>query len=114
MKGMVLLKKIQLKAFNRRRNQKDWFHFCYVSDELWLEYTRKFPMLNMDIPVKDWLKEDFNFEIEYMEDIYEAKEHIKNMYAKAYPEVFLEGEGDRQGWTRVWLSDKMKKALEEQ
>jgi hypothetical protein len=48
-----------------------------------------------------------------MDDIYEAKEYIKKLYSETYPEVYLHGEGDRQGWTRVWLTDKIKRLLEE-
>lgn len=106
------MKKIQLKAFDRRRNQNFWFHFCYISEELWEKYTNKFKVANLDSQVKSWLKQDFNFEVVYMEDLYEAKEHIKKLYADMYPDVFLANEGDRQGWARVWLSAKINSVLE--
>lgn len=66
----------------------------------------------MDAQIKAWLKQDFDFKIEYMEDIYEAKEHIKRRYAEIYPDVYLANDGDRQGWTRVWLADKINKLTE--
>jgi hypothetical protein len=34
------------------------------------------------------------------------------MYSERYPEIFLDNEIDRQGWVRVWLTDKIKKMLE--
>lgn len=107
------MEKIQLKAFDRRRNQNVWFHFCYIPKEVCAKYKAKVKTANMDAQIKAWLKQDFDFEITHMEDIYEAKEHIKKMYAKAYPDVFLNSEGDRQGWTRVWLTTKITQLLEE-
>lgn len=107
------MEKIQLKAFDRRRNQNSWFHFCYIPKDLWKQYNYITKANNMDAQIKEWLKQDFGFTIEYMDDIYEAKEYIKKLYSKAYPDVYLPGEGDRQGWTRVWLTDKIKRLLEE-
>lgn len=108
------MKKIQLRAFDRRRNQNFWFHFCYIPKELWEQYKSKFNVLNMDNHIKEWLKQDFGFELIYMEDIYEAKELIKQKYSKMYPDVFIANEGDRQGWSRVWLAEKVKKMLEDE
>ena len=108
------MEKIQLKAFDRRRNQNFWFHFCYLPHDVWLKYREVFQEdTNLDAQIKAWLKQDFDFEIEYMEDVYEAKEHIKRLYAEVYPEVYLPTEGDRQGWARVWLTAKINKLLEE-
>ena len=106
------MEKIQIKAFDRRRNQNFWFHFCYISDEVWARYQEVFPSPNMDAQVKEWLKHDFNLDVEDMEDVYKAKDCIKQIYAEAYPEVYLHGEGDRQGWTRVWLTAKINRLLE--
>lgn len=106
------MEKIQIKAFDRRINQNAWFHFCYIPKDTCVPYRDKFKTVNMDAQIKEWLKQDFNFEVVYMEDIYEAKEHIKKRYAELYPEVFLSNDGDRQGWTRVWLTDKIKRLLE--
>lgn len=107
------MKKIQLKAFDRRRNQNSWFHFCYISDDLWKEYTSVTGVNNIDSQVKMWLKQDFNFEIKYVEDIYEARDLIKKLYADMYPNLYLDSEGDRQGWSRVWLTAKINDLLEE-
>ena len=106
------MRKIQIKAFDRRRNQNFWFHFCYLPVDLSLAYNNKFKTYNMDALIKAWLKKDFNFEVVYMEDIYEAKELIKQRYSEMYPDVFLGSEGDRQGWARVWLVEKIKILLE--
>ena len=107
------MEKIQLRAFDRRRNQNFWFHFCYIPKAVWLRYKERFQVANLDAQVKAWLKQDFDFEVEYMEDIYEAKEHIKKLYAKVYPDVYLDNEGDRQGWARVWLTEKINNILGE-
>ena len=107
------MEKIQLKAFDKRRNQMFWFHFCYLPPEVWSEYKRIAPA-NMDAQIKAWLKQDFDFEVKTMEDVYTAKDLIKKVYAEAYPDVYLHGVGDRQGWARVWLTGKIKKLLEEQ
>lgn len=110
---MVLMEKIQLKAFDGRRNQNFWFHFCYIADEVWARYTAQYPSNNMDNQVKYWLKQDFDFDVTTMEDVYYAKDLIKKLYAEVYPDVYLPGVGDRQGWTRVWLTAKINKLLEE-
>ena len=104
--------KIQLRAFDRRRNQNFWFHFCYLHDDIWAKYQNKFNTNNMDAQIKEWLKQDFGFEVVYMDDIYEAKEYIKKLYAEAYPEIYIDNEGDHQGWARVWLTGKINKLLE--
>lgn len=106
------MRKIQLRLFDGRRNQNFWFHFCYVPKDLWMKYAEKFKVTNLDAQVKAWIKQDFDFDVVYMDDIYQAKERIKKLYAEVYPDVFLNSDGDRQGWARVWLTDKIKHALE--
>jgi len=106
------MKKIQLRLFDGRRNQNFWFHFCYVPKDLWEQYTDKFKVANLDSQVKAWLKLDFGLDVSHMDDIQVAKEHIKKLYAEVYPDVYLSTVGDRQGWTRVWLSEKIKHTLE--
>lgn len=105
------MEKIQIKAFDKRRNQNFWFHFCYIADDVWKKYSAKFGSANMNNQVKAWLKEDFGIDVVNMEDVYTSKDLIKQQYAEAYPEVYLHTEGDRQGWTRVWLTSKITKAI---
>lgn len=112
MKGMVALKKVQIKLFDGRRNQNFWFHFCYISKDLWVRYTKRFKVQNIDSQVKMWIAQDFDIEITTMEDLYTVKDHIKEIYSKIYPDVYMDSVGDRQGWVRVWLTDKLKKILE--
>lgn len=107
------MRKIQLRLFDNRRNQNFWFHFCYIPKELWEKYQEIFKVNNMDAQVKEWLKQDFGLEVARMSDLSVAKNCIKDMYAKSHPDIFLSGESDRQGWTRVWLSNKIKTLLEE-
>lgn len=106
------MKKIQIRLFDRRRNQNFWFHFCYIPEDLWTQYQEKFKILNMDLHLKVWLNEDFGITVTHMEDLSVVKECVKNKYSKEYPNIFLESESDRQGWTRVWLTEKIKQALE--
>lgn len=108
------MEKIMVKLFDRRRNQKIWFHFCYLPDFVWEKYHTKYPAkLNLDAEIKEWIKQDFDVEMEYVDDIYEAKERIKDKYSATYPAVFLKSESDRQGWSRVWLTEKINNLLEE-
>lgn len=65
----------------------------------------------MDAQIKAWIKQDFDFEIQDMEDVYKAKDLIKNLYMNKYPEIALPNDGDRQGWARVWLTEKVKNLL---
>lgn len=106
------MRKIQLKLFDGRRNQNFWFHFCYIPIDIWEQYQSKYKVNNMDVQIKEWLKQDFNLEVVHMTDLAKAKDCIKQLYAKTYPEVFLDTEGDRQGWARVWLTEKIKTLLE--
>lgn len=107
------MEKIQIRAFDRRRNQNFWFHFCYVTEDLWNRYKTKFRVTNIDSQLKEWLKQDFDLDIYYLEDVYEAKERIKQKYSVLYPEVFIKNESDRQGWSRVWLTSKITELLED-
>ena len=107
------MKKILIRLFDRRRNQNFWFHFCYIPQDLWAQYQEKFNIMNIDLPIKEWLKEDFGIKVTHMEDLGIVKECVKNKYSKEYPDIFLESESDRQGWTRVWLTEKIRQALED-
>ena len=79
---------------------------------LWEKYQSKFQVLNMDNHIKEWIKQDFGYDMITMEDMVKAKNSIKSIYAEQYPDIYLDSEGDRQGWVRVWLSDKITKLLE--
>lgn len=107
------MRKIQIKLFDERRNQNFWFHFCYLSDELWEQYQGVFKSNNMDTQIKEFIKQDFGLSVANMADVNQAKDMIKSLYAESHPDIFLAGKGDRQGWTRVWLSSKIKRLLEE-
>ncbi len=95
-----------------RTNEK-WIHLCYIESDLlqkFLGATKK--SLNEYITL--WCKEDFNvdFEVTTPEDLYHLKAMIKEHYKKTYPEVVLDAKTDRQGWTRVWVTNKMKEEVE--
>ena len=92
-----------------------WFHFCYLPDDVWKKYREHFPNTHIDTQVKAWIYQDFNLKMLSMEDVYTAKDLIKKLYAEVYPDVYLPGcLGDRQGWSRVWLTGKITSALEAQ
>jgi hypothetical protein len=110
---MVAVKKIQLRLFDGRRNQNFWFHFCYIPRELWIQCKDTLGIANLDSQVKLWINQDFGLDIVHMDDMYKVKQCIKDMYSKRYPEVFLDSDSDRQGWVRVWLTEKIKAMLEE-
>lgn len=107
------MKKIQLRLFDGRRNQNFWFHFCYIPKDLWVKCKDVLGITNLDSYVKLWIQQDFGLELIHLADIYKVKQAIKEVYSKRYPEIFLENEGDRQGWVRVWLVEKIKTLLEE-
>ena len=107
------MRKIQIKLFDVRRNQNFWFHFCYIPQELWVRYQEELKVLNMDAQLKQFIKQDFGLDVVTMADMVQAKEYIKRLYAEKHPDLFLSGKGDRQGWTRVWLADKIRTLLEE-
>ena len=106
------MRKIQLRLFDRRRNQNFWFHFCYIPQDLWDKYYESFKVSNMDAQIKAWIKQDFDMDITHMEDIYTAKEAIRKLYAEVYPDIYVDNQSDRQGWARVWLTGKLKNLLE--
>ena len=107
------MRKIQLTLFDGRRNQNYWFHFCYIPMDIWEQYQSKYKVNNMDVQIKEWIKQDFGLDVTHMMDLDKAKDYIKKKYAEAYPQVFLQADSDRQGWTRVWLTEKIKTLLEE-
>ena len=108
------MEKIQIRVFDTRKKQYYWMHFCYLQNSYASRYRQKTFSTNMDAHIKAWLKQDFGLDVVTMDDVYKAKELIKKRYAELYPDVFLENEGDRQGWSRVWLTEKINKLLEVQ
>lgn len=90
-------------------------HFCYVADEIKQEFDRKvnsrYGMLTPEW-VSKWAKEDFCLAVKDKYDLESLRQLIKNMYAKKYPELFIGSKKDRQGWSRVWYTEKMQKEMD--
>ena len=63
--------------------------------------------------IKDWLYEDLNMTLRTRDDLNYIKNWIKTGYQGLYPELYIDNNRtDRQGWTRVWLTQKMKEMLD--
>lgn len=105
------LDKIQVCVFDPRINQKYWFHFCYIDEEISFKFKDVIHPKKPEEYIKQWMKEDFSFELETHSDIYKAKDLIKDYYKEVYPEVYMANTGDRQGWCRVWLNYKINQFL---
>lgn len=110
-----VMEKIHIKAFDQLRNKNCWVHFCYVDEKLLNKFKNKLNLCTRDIDsqIKTWALEEFNLKVVYYSDISKLKNKIKRKYKKLYPEIYIESESDRQGWTRVWLTDKIQGAVGE-
>lgn len=92
-----------------------WVHLCYVDTEIYEKFTRILgseEQLNRILSF--WCKEDFDIELDMAttEDLNILKESIKEYYRTKYPEIYRYSKTDRQGWTRIWVTNKMRKVVE--
>ena len=90
-----------------------WIHLCYVDTDLWQEFLQDNTSEGFNQTLSEWCYEDFNMQIPMatIEDINTLKKLIRIRYKRLYPEVFLENQTDRQGWIRVWFTQKVKGAI---
>lgn len=47
----------------------------------------------------------------HLNDVFILKKLIREYYKTAHPHIFIESSTDRQGWTRTWITKKMKEEL---
>lgn len=90
-----------------------WVHLCYVDTKIYEEF-KKFCSGDLNKSLSDWCREDFNTELQVKssEDLQRLKDLLKEYYQKIYPELYRDSRTDRQGWIRVWVTDKMRKAVQ--
>lgn len=107
--------KLLVRVYTDDSEEFHWIHFCYVDDELY----KKFIAIHEDgISLNDllarWCKKDFNIDskMDKLEDVSQLKNLIKDVYKERYPELFRDSRTDRQGWTRIWVMEKMREEIE--
>ena len=95
------------------KTKEGWVHLCYIESEL-LQKFRESSKNPVNECITEWYKQDYkaDFKIATQEDLKTLRGMIREHYKTAYPEVVLDGNTDRQGWTRVWITNKMKAEVE--
>lgn len=107
--------KLLLKISNPEDNGEKWVHLCYVDTDIYEEFIKS---QSSDTSLNDilssWCKEDFGvtLPLQTTEALATFRMLVKNHYRTTYPDVFRDSETDRQGWTRIWVTNKMKEAVE--
>ena len=107
--------KLLLKIKNPDEACERWVHLCYVDSDVFTEFS-KLPLHDMPLNsiLSGWCKEDFDVDLplQTTEELATFRNLIKEQYKTKYPELFRESETDRQGWTRIWVTNKMKESIE--
>lgn len=92
-----------------------WVHFCYVDTKL---YTKFLTIIDSEEELNGilsaWCKEDFGVDLSMAtsEDLQTLRDLIKEHYKNKYPEVYRDSSTDRQGWTRIWVTENMRKVVQ--
>lgn len=113
---MAKLKKILLKVINDSTDNFEWVHLAYADEELYLRFLQEMNCSRIEFAnyVSKWVVEDFNLSLTmaHKNDISIVKKLVKDRYQKAHPYLVTNnGNTDRQGWMRVWVSKKMDEEL---
>lgn len=107
--------KILLKILHEDKDAALWTHLCYVDSDLYNAYIEHFNVISSDLNgiLARWIQETLNVEmvITKKRDLEIARGLIKDYYSRVYPEIYIESESDRQGWMRVFVTQKMKEDL---
>lgn len=109
------LAKVKIKAVNDETDQFEWFHVCYVDENLYLSFLEKMGCTRREVAVyiSKWVLDDFNLNLtmSHSNDILILKRLVKDFYRKSYPHLYIDSQTDRQGWIRTWMTNKMKEEL---
>lgn len=109
------LKKIQIKVIDSKTDKMSWEHISYVSAELYDRFLKEMDCSREEFAryVAKWAYQDFNYKttMAYKQDITILKSLVRERYRSIYPNIFIDGNTDRQGWMRTWLSKKMEAEL---
>jgi hypothetical protein len=92
----------------------NWVHFSYVPSSLKLQFDKwvngRGWLTNQWL--NRWAADEFGLgRIDKPEDLQALRIAIKDKYKKLYPEIFIASDTDFQGWSRVWVADRMKQEL---
>ena len=107
--------KLLVRVYMDDSEEFHWIHFCYVDDELYKKFASMYEdQVTLNEILARWCKEDFNIDskMDKIGDIFQLKELIKDVYKEKYPELFRDSKTDRQGWTRIWMTEKMREEIE--
>lgn len=107
---------LKVNAENKGVIQPKWVHLCYVDTEVFEKFTELFGSREeLNKYISTWFEKDFNktLNMSSYEDLRALKDTLKSYYKDKYPELYRGSETDRQGWTRIWVTEKMKKEIEE-
>lgn len=109
------LAKVKIKVINDSTDQFEWFHICYVDENLYLNFLEKIGCTRREVSdyIAKWVMNDFNYELTmtHSNDILILKRLVKDFYRKAYPSLYIDSNTDRQGWVRTWMTKKMQEEL---
>jgi hypothetical protein len=95
---------------NNLKGQKVWRHFCYAPSALVLQFENTVHKKLSDA-VLEWAERDAGIAVTDSKSLKEFKDKIKDIYCHRYPDMFLGGDTDSQGWTRLWVVEHIKEEL---
>lgn len=107
------LVKIQMRFYNKD-NDSIWRHFCYVPTELKESFDLHVNTHGLAgyVWIANWAFADFGIlYIDTEKGFVALKEAVHRRYKELYPEIFIDSPTDKQGWLRVWYTQKMKEEL---
>ena len=94
-----------------------WVHLCYIDSELFSKFTTIAQYSTNDY-LKQWILEDFGTDVlSEKNDLISSKSLLKfrelicKRYKNQYPDLCRQSKTDRQGWVRVWVSEHIRKEL---
>jgi len=109
--------KVTLPVLDERINKTHWIHICYLNRNLYLTFLQKMGCTRAEVAdfMAKWAKKDFNMNLSMscVRDIAILKELIRDRYRIAHPNIFLNTSTDRQGWFRIWMTEKMERELKQ-
>lgn len=93
-----------------------WLHLCYVDTDVYVKFVSLSGGTEEQLndTLSKWCKEEFNVDLPMatLEDLSTLRDLIKEKYRVEYPDLYRDSKTDRQGWTRIWVTEKMRKETE--
>lgn len=89
----------------------NWVHFCYVDEELKKQFEQA-SQGTLQSWLEVWAERDFGIKkIQTCLDLKELRKAILNLYKSKYPDIYIDSSIDHQGWSRVWVTENMRREL---